>query len=99
MIVRRWSNSSSLPRSWEKCESVVVSAGNSADCSLFQSVQATGMSERVPFGKTTRTRRTPRRRMLVITESEWPSNGCRSRVTTTDLGRSWGWVVCRVFLR
>ena len=57
------------------------------------------MSERVPFGKITRTRRTPRRRMLVITASELPSNGCRSRVTTTDLGRSWGWVVCRVFLR
>src|SRR5215831_6161829 len=99
MIARRWSNSSSLPRSREKCESVVVPAGISADCSLFQSVQATGMSERVPFGKTTRTRRTPRRRMLVITASEWPSNGCRSRVTTTDLGRSWRWVVCRIFLR
>src|SRR3954452_23371523 len=33
--------------------------------SAFQSVQATGMSERVPFGNITRTRRTPRRRMLV----------------------------------
>jgi hypothetical protein len=32
------------------------------------------MSDRLPSGKTTRTRRTPRRRMLLITASEWPSN-------------------------
>jgi hypothetical protein len=58
MIVRRWSKSPSLLRSWETSESAAV------DCSGFQSVQATGISERVPFGKIARTRRTPRRRML-----------------------------------
>jgi hypothetical protein len=85
MIVRRWSKSPSLPRSWE----MVTRADTSSDCSIFQSVQATGMSERVPFGRITSTRRTPRRRMLVITASERPSNGWRSRVITTDFGRSW----------
>lgn len=55
MILRKWSKSSSLPRLWE----VGVGAG-----SVIQSVQAAGISERVPFGKITRTRRTPRRRML-----------------------------------
>jgi hypothetical protein len=60
MIVRRWSKSPSLLRSWEMSESAALSV----DCSGFQSVQATGISERVPFGKITRTRRTPRRRML-----------------------------------
>ena len=64
MIVRRWSKSPSLPRSWEMWEFAVAPAGLSADCSGFQSVQATGMSERVPFGRITRTRRSPRRRML-----------------------------------
>ena len=57
------------------------------------------MSERVPFGNITRTRRTPRRRILVIAASDRPSNGCRCRVITTDFGRSWRWVVCRVFLK
>jgi hypothetical protein len=61
MIVRRWSKSPSLPRSWEMWEFVVAGP---ADCLGFQSVQATGMSERVPFGNIARTRRTPRRRML-----------------------------------
>jgi hypothetical protein len=64
MILRKWSKSSSLPRSWEMWE-VGVDAG-----SVIQSVQAAGISERVPFGKITRTRRTPRRRMLRITESD-----------------------------
>jgi hypothetical protein len=58
MILRKWSKSSSLPRSWEMWE-VGADAG-----SVIQSVQAAGISERVPFGKITRTRRTPRRRML-----------------------------------
>jgi hypothetical protein len=76
MILRMWSKSPSLPRSWELWKlAAELSAAISADCSVVQSVQATGMSERVPFGKTTRTRRTPRRRMLVNTASERPSNG------------------------
>ena len=91
MSARRRSKSSSLPRSWEMWE---VGAA-----SVFQSVQAAGISERVPFGNITRTRRTPRRRILVIAASDRPSNGCRLRVITTDFGRSWRWVVCRVFLR
>ena len=63
MIVRRWSKSPSLPRSWEMWEFALV-PGLFVDCSGFQSVQATGMSERVPFGKIARTRCTPRRQML-----------------------------------
>ena len=59
MILRKWSKSPSLPRSWEMWDVGAEPAG-----SMFQSVQAAGMSERVPFGKITRTRRTPRRRML-----------------------------------
>jgi hypothetical protein len=94
MSVRRPSKSSSLPRSWEMWE---VGARSSPG-SVFQSVQAAGMSERVPFGKTARMRRTPRRRILVITASDRPSNGCRLRVIITDSGRSWRWVVCRIFL-
>ena len=93
MILRSRSKSPSLPRSWEMWE-VGAEPG-----SAFQSVQAAGMSERVPFGNIARTRRTLRRRMLVITASDWPSNGCRLRVITTDFGRSWRWVVCRTFLR
>jgi hypothetical protein len=58
MSVRRRSKSSSLPRSWELWEVWAEPA------SVFQSVQAAGMSERVPFGNITSTRRTPRRRML-----------------------------------
>jgi len=59
-----------------------VEPQSSAD-SGFQSVHAVGTSERVPFGSITRTRRTPRRRMLWITASDRPSNGCRLRVITT----------------
>jgi hypothetical protein len=74
MILRRWSKSPSLPRSWEMWE-FAPAAAVPVDWSVFQSVHAAGMSERVPFGKITRTRRTPRRRMLVITASDRPSNG------------------------
>src|SRR4029077_2548864 len=93
MSARRRSKSSSLSRSWEMWEFAAQPA------SAFQSVHAAGMSERVPFGNITRTRRTPRRRILVIAASDRPSNACRLRVITTDFGRSWRWVVCRVFLR
>jgi hypothetical protein len=93
MSAPRRSKSSSLPSSWEMWE-----VGAEPPASVFQSVQAAGMSERVPFGNMTRTRRTPRRRILVIAASDRPSNGCRLRVITTDFGRSWRWVVCRVFL-
>jgi hypothetical protein len=59
MILRSRSKSPSLPRAWEMGEF----APEPAD-SIFQSVQAAGMSERVPLGNITRTSRTPRRRML-----------------------------------
>src|ERR1700736_6250434 len=58
-----------------------------------------GMSDRLPSGKTTRTRRTPRRRMLLITASDWPSKAWRSRVTVAESGTSRRWVVCGCFLR
>jgi hypothetical protein len=46
------------------------------------------MSDRLPSGKTTRTRRTPRRRVLLIAASDWPSKVWRSRVIVTESGTS-----------
>jgi hypothetical protein len=57
-------------------------------CSLLQSVQLAGMSDRLPSGKTTRAKTTPRRRMLLITASDWPSKAWRSRVMVTEFGMS-----------
>ena len=85
MILRRWSKSPSLPRSWAPPAS---SAGVRLACSAFQSVQSAGISERLPSGKTTRTSRTPRRRMLLITASDWPSKAWRSRVMVSESGIS-----------
>jgi len=48
-----------------------------------QSVHAAGMSERLPFGRMTRTSSTPRRLMLLITTSVSPSNAWRLRITVT----------------
>ena len=64
MTLRSWSKSPSLPRSWELWEVALESRADAdvSTCSICQSVQAAGMSERVPFGKITRTRCTPRRR-------------------------------------
>src|ERR1700736_4109988 len=64
----------------------------------LQSVHSAGMSDRLPSGKTTRTRRTPRRRMLLITASDWPSKAWRSRVIVAESGTSRRWVVCGCFL-
>ena len=86
MTLRRWSKSPSLPRSW--APSLASPAGVRLACSVLQSVQLAGMSDRLPSGKTTRTRRTPRRRMLVITASDWPSKAWRSRVMVTESGIS-----------
>jgi hypothetical protein len=41
------------------------------------------MSDRLPFGRMTSTNRTPRRLMLLITASVWPSNAWRLRMTVT----------------
>ena len=59
-----------------------------------------GRNERpAAVGKTTRTRRTPRRRMLLIAASDWLSKAWRSRVIVTESGTSRRWVVCGRFLR
>ena len=63
------------------------------------SVQADGMSDRLPSGSTTNNNGTPRRVSPLITARRHPSNGCRLRVITTEVGRSWEWVVCGVFVR
>jgi hypothetical protein len=57
------------------------------------------MSERLPSGRLTSRKRTPPRRMLLITASERRSKGWRSRVIVTESGISRRWVVCRRFLR
>ena len=53
-----------------------------------QSVHAAGMSDRLPFGRMTSTSSTPRRLMLLITLSVWPSKAWRSRMTVTWAGTS-----------
>ena len=56
-------------------------------------------AKRLPSGKTTRTRRTPRRRILLITASDWPSKAWRSRVIVSELEYHGDGVVCGRFLR
>ena len=71
MILRRWSKSLSLARSWE------LSSASSSDVrvvgSAFQSVHFAGINERLPSGRATRTKRTPRRRILLIAANARPS--------------------------
>ena len=62
-----------------------------------QSVQADGMRDRLPSGSTTNNNGTPRRVRPLITARRDPWKGCRLRVMTTEVGRSWEWVVCGVF--
>lgn len=73
------SKSPSLPREdvWS------ISSSSSEASASRQSVQAAGMSDRLPFGRTTSTSNTPRRLMLLITASGWPSNAWRLRTTVT----------------
>jgi hypothetical protein len=79
MTLPSWSKSPSLPR--EGARSISSSLGEaSVSC---QSVHAAGMSDRLPFGRMTSTSSTPRRLMLLITVSVWPSNAWRLRVTVT----------------
>ena len=87
----------SLPRSWSPPPT--SSAGVRSACSGLQSVHSAGTSDRLPSGKATRTRRTPRRRMLLIAASDWPSKAWRWRVIVTESGTSRRWVVCGRFLR
>ena len=65
MTLRSWSKSPSLPR--EDARSISSSLGDASP--PRQSVHAAGMSDRPPFGRMTSTSRTPRRLMLLITES------------------------------
>jgi len=73
------SKSPSLPREdvWS------ISSSPSEASASRQSVQAAGMSDRLPFGRMTSTSNTPRRLMLLITASVWPSNAWRLRTTVT----------------
>lgn len=79
MTLRSWSKSPSLPR--EDVRSISSSLGNASPAR--QSVQAAGMSDRLPFGRMTSTSSTPRLLMLPIAASVRPSNAWRLRVTVT----------------
>src|SRR5208283_2501747 len=57
------------------------------------------MRDRLPSGSTTNNNGTPRRVRPLITARRHPWKGCRLRVITTEVGRSWEWVVCGVFVR
>ena len=76
----------------EFAEFVAAITGIVGRCSiglLFAPVGPVGRNERsLPSGKTTRAKRTPRRRMLLITASDWPSKAWRSRVMVTEFGMS-----------
>ena len=65
------------------CVVDIVIARRSLTSALRQSVHAAGMSDRLPFGRMTSTSNTPRRLMLLITASVWPSNAWRLRITVT----------------
>ena len=79
MTLRSWSKSPSLPR-----EDVRSISSSLSDVSASrQSVHAAGMSDRLPFGRMTSTSNTPRRLMLLITASVWPSNAWPLRMTVT----------------
>ena len=79
MTLRTASKSPSLPR--EDARSISSSPGDASP--PRQSVHAAGMSDRLPFGRMTSTSSTPRRLMLPIAASGWPSNAWRLRVTVT----------------
>jgi len=79
MTLPSWSKSPSLPR-----EDVWMISSSLSDASASrQSVHAAGMSDRLPFGRMTSTSNTPRRLMLLITASVWPSNAWPLRMTVT----------------
>ena len=77
MTLPSWSKSPSLPRE------DVSSPSDALASASRQSVQAAGMSDRLPFGRMASTSGTPRRLMLLITASVWPSNAWRLRMTVT----------------
>jgi hypothetical protein len=79
MTLPSWSKSPSLPK--EDVRSISSLLRDLAPSR--QSVHALGMSDRLPFGRMTSTSGTPRRLMLLITASVWPSNAWHLRVTVT----------------
>lgn len=81
MTLPSWSKSPSLPR--EDVLSISSSLSDAVTSTSRQSVHAAGMSDRLPFGRMTSTSNTPRRLMLLITASVWPSNAWRLRITVT----------------
>ena len=64
-----------------------------------QSVQAAGIRDRLPSGSTASNNGTPRRFRPLMTARRHPSKGCRLRMMTTEVGRSWEWVVCGAFVQ
>jgi hypothetical protein len=85
MILRIASKSPSLPRARAAMASSALDDA-SQGCGTVQSVHAAGISDRLPFGRMTRTSSTLRRFMLLITASLWPSNAWHSRVIVTNSG-------------
>ena len=81
MMVTSWSKSASLPS--EDALSISSSPGDASTLASRQSVHAAGMSDRLPFGRMTRTSNTPRRLMLWITLSARPSKAWPLRVIVT----------------
>ena len=63
------------------------------------SVNTAGSNVLLPSGNTTSNSAAPCRRILPNTRNSQPCNGCRSRVTVTDDGKSSIPVVSRGFLR
>ena len=57
------------------------------------------MRDRLPSGSTTNNNGTPRRVSPLITARRHPWKGWRLRVITTEVGTSWEWVVCGVFVQ
>jgi hypothetical protein len=80
-MCRRARASTSLPscsKSWSlprgDASSLSASSGEASAYAARQSVHAAGMSDPLPFGRMTSTSKTPRRLMLLITQSVCPSN-------------------------
>jgi len=64
-----------------------------------QSVQATGMSDRLPSGSTASNSGTALRVSVPMTARRRPSKACRLRVTMNEASGAWRWVVCGVVVR
>jgi hypothetical protein len=77
MRVRAWSKSLSVPS--VRGEPPTLSAA-------FQSVHAVGISDRLPSGRLTSKRRTPRLRRQLMTAKVWPSKAWHFRVMVTASG-------------